>query len=398
MKHFGERIVEAALSISGGITTVIIALMIVFLFREGLGFFHHSTLEEGYVLCLNEANPVETLTSIQIKQIFDGDLTQWSEVAGGDDEAIVPFRFEEIFDRYPEEALGDDYEHLPEKLAEVIAATPGILAFLPSMYVAPPAKQMNGGKLHPSDFFAGREWSPAATPAPQFGWMPLLMGTLWVSFFAILIALPLGLGVAVYLSELAGEGTRRFLKPAIELLAGIPSVVYGFFGLVVLVPFVQRALDLPVGETAFAGSLVLAIMTLPTIITLAEDAMRNTPQAMREASLGLGANQWQTICRVVIPSSVSGISAAVVLGIGRAVGETMAVLMVTGNAAVIPHSLFEPVRTIPATIAAELGEAAAGSAHYQSLFLLGCMLFALTMLISITAEMISKNPPKGIGQ
>ncbi len=184
---------------------------------------------------------------------------------------------------------------------------------------------------------------------------------------------------------------RKILKPTIELLAGIPSVVYGFFGLVVLVPLIQKTFGLAVGETALAGSLILAIMALPTIITVAEDAMRGTPRAMREASLALGATHWQTIYRVVIPYAGSGISAAVVLGIGRAIGETMAVLMVTGNAAVMPRSLFEPVRTIPATIAAELGEAPAGGAHYQSLFMLGCILFIITMIISITAEMISKR-------
>jgi phosphate transport system permease protein len=181
------------------------------------------------------------------------------------------------------------------------------------------------------------------------------------------------------------------LKPTIELLAGIPSVVYGFFGLVALVPLIQNTLHLPVGETALAGSLILAIMALPTIITIAEDAMRNTPKSMREASLALGATHWQTIYRVVIPYARSGISAAVVLGVGRAVGETMAVMMVTGNAAVMPRSLFESVRTIPATIAAELGEAPSGGTHYQSLFLLGCILFAITMIISVTAEMISKK-------
>ena len=226
-------------------------------------------------------------------------------------------------------------------------------------------------KITPPAFFCGKQWILTATPAPQFGTLPLILGTLLVSFVAILIALPLGLGVAIYMSELASNRMRSFLKPTIELLAGIPSVVYGFFGLVVLVPPIQKVFNLPVGETAFAGSIVLAIMALPTIITVAEDAMRNTTRAMREASLALGATHWQTIYRVIIPYAGSGISAAVVLGIGRAIGETMAVLMVTGNAAVMPHSLFEPVRTIPATIAAELGEAPAGGPHYQALFLLG---------------------------
>ena len=173
--------------------------------------------------------------------------------------------------------------------------------------------------------------------------------------------------------------------------------MYGFFGLVVLVPIVQQSFGLDVGETALAGSLILAIMALPTIITVAEDAMSNTPRAMREASLALGASHWQTIYKVVIPYSASGISASVVLGIGRAIGETMAVLMVTGNAAVITLSLFDSVRTIPATIAAELGEAPAGGAHYQALFMLGCILFILTMIMSIVSEVISKRQPnKGV--
>jgi len=286
---------------------------------------------------------------------------------------------------------------MPAKLGEVVASSPNIIAFLPEEYLprdADGVRVLRSGQITAGDFFGGQEWIPTATPAPQFGVLPLILGTLWVSIVAILIALPLGLGVAIYLSELAGERMRKFLKPTIELLAGIPSVVYGFFGLVVLVPLVQKAFGLPVGETGFTGSVVLAIMALPTIITVAEDAMRTTPRAMREASLALGATHWQTIYKVIVPFAKSGISAAVVLGIGRAIGETMAVLMVTGNAAVMPSSLFEPLRTIPATIAAELGEAPSGGAHYQALFMLGCILFVITLIISITAEAVSKHRHK----
>ena len=245
--------------------------------------------------------------------------------------------------------------------------------------------------IRPGDFFGGKEWYPTATPAAQYGLLPLILGTLWVSLGAILLSLPFGIAVSVYLAEIATMRVRNFLKPVIELLAGIPSVVYGFFGLVVIVPFLQQTFQLPVGETALAGSVVLAIMALPTIITVAEDAMRNVPRAMKEASLALGATHWQTIYRVIIPYAKSGITSAAVLGIGRAIGETMAVLMVTGNAAVIPHTLLEPVRTIPATIAAELGEASAGSPHYQALFALGSILFLITMIISISIEFIGKK-------
>jgi phosphate transport system permease protein len=398
-RRIAERIIQGLLTLSGGITSFAILLIVIFLFREGVGLFRNPEIEKGYALCIHASNPVERLHTKQIKLIFDSDITGWQEV-GGKEEEIMLFRFDEIFSFYSEEELGENYELLPQKLGEVIAQNPGIIAFLPENYL--PAgnkavKVLPSGTISPADFFGGREWMPAATPAPQFGALPLILGTLWVSIFAILIALPLGLGVAIYLSELADERIRKWLKPTVELLAGIPSVVYGFFGLAVLVPLIQRTLRLPVGETALAGSLILAIMALPTIITLAEDAMRNTPKAMREASLGLGATHWQTIYRVIVPYAASGITAAVVLGIGRAIGETMAVMMITGNAAVMPRSLFESVRTIPATIAAELGEAPAGGMHYRALFLLGCILFVITMVISIVSEIISKRQPnKGL--
>jgi phosphate transport system permease protein len=371
---------------------MIIVLMVIFLFKEGSGLFETEAVESGYGVWVHSSNPVERLSPVEIKRIFDGDITSWQEVGGKGE--IRTFRFEEIFTIYSEEELGgESYDLLPEKLTEIIEKDRHIIAFLPERYMGKDAriKPLEVGKIGLLDFFGGKEWIPTATPSPLFGVLPLITGTLWVSLFAILIALPFGLGVAIYLSELAEERTRKILKPAIELLAGIPSVVYGFFGLVALVPLIQKTLDLPVGETALAGALVLAIMALPTIITIGEDALRNVPNIMRESSLALGATRWQTIYRVILPCAASGIMAAVVLGIGRAVGETMAVLMVTGNAAVIPHSLFQSVRTIPATIAAELGEAPSAGAHYQALFMLGCILFLLTMLISVLAELITKR-------
>ncbi|MDR1339604.1 MAG: phosphate ABC transporter permease subunit PstC [Prevotellaceae bacterium] len=393
-RRISERTVQGIFTLSGSITSITILLIVVFLFREGMGLFRSPEIEKGYALCVHASNPVERLSPKSVKAVFDSEITNWN-AAGGDDREIMLFRFDEIFSLYSEEELGgENYSLLPQKLGEVIGQNPGIIAFLPEDYLPREnvaVKVLPVENISPVDFFGGSEWMPTVTPAPQFGVFPLIMGTLWVSIFAILIALLPGLGVAIYMSELAGERVRKLLKPTIELLAGIPSVVYGFFGLVTLVPLIQNTLHLPVGETALAGSLILAIMALPTIITIAEDAMRNTPKSMREASLALGATHWQTIYKVIIPYAASGISAAVVLGIGRAIGETMAVMMVTGNAAVTPHSLFESVRTIPATIAAELGEAPSGGTHYQSLFLLGCILFAITMVISVSAEIISRK-------
>lgn len=392
MKQWIEKIAEGALRLSGGTTSLVILLIILFLFKEGGGLFNSPEVEEGYVLALNETNPVDRLSPEQIMAVFDEEITNWKEV-GGRDETILVFRFSDLTRYYAEEELGDEFQYVPEKINELVKKERGIVAFFPDQYRSADfqGKIISGAKIKPSEFFAGTQWYPTSAPAPIFGLVPLLLGTLLVSFGAIALSLPFGLAVAVYMAEIANWKTRNFLKPVIELLAGIPSVVYGFFGLVVIVPLIQKGLHLPVGETAFAGSVVLAIMALPTIITVAEDAMRTTPRAMKEASLALGATQWQTIYKVVIPYAVSGITSAVVLGIGRAIGETMAVLMVTGNAAVIPTSFFEPVRTIPATIAAELGEAPAGGAHYEALFLLGSVLFLITLALSVAVEYISSK-------
>ncbi|MDD3322490.1 MAG: phosphate ABC transporter permease subunit PstC [Paludibacter sp.] len=392
MKRFFEKLVEGTLLISGSITSITILLIILFLFKEAGGLFNAPVIEEGYVLGMNKGNPVKKLNAYQIKQIFDAEITNWNEV-GGKDEPIEVVRLSDLTNYYSESELGADFEFIPEKASELTANHPGIILFLPKEYVA---KNFQGTLLdhetiRPGDFFGGKEWYPTSTPAAQYGLLPLLLGTIWVSLGAILLSLPFGIAVSVYLAEISTLRVRNLLKPVIELLAGIPSVVYGFFGLVVIVPFLQETFHLPVGETALAGSVVLAIMALPTIITVAEDAMRNVPRAMKEASLALGATHWQTIYRVIIPYAKSGITSAAVLGIGRAIGETMAVLMVTGNAAVIPHTLLEPVRTIPATIAAELGEASAGSPHYQALFALGSILFLITMIISISIEFIGKK-------
>ncbi len=390
MKKWIDRIARQIFTLSGFVTSVVILLIIGFLFSEGAGLFRQPIVEEGYVLALNKSNDVERLSAEQIKQLFDEDITNWKEV-GGSDMPVSVFRLEDLDRLYSEAELGSEYEHAGEKIAEQVRKTPGIIAFVPKMLVEgfDDLHLIPDHTIPVKDVLLGTEWFPTATPSPIFGIVPLLSGTLWVSFFAILIALPFGLAISIYLAEVAPPSVSKVLKPIIELLNGIPSVVYGFFGLAVIVPLLQQTFDLPVGESGLAGSLVLALMALPTIITVAEDAMRNCPRTMREASLALGATQWQTIYKVVVPYSISGITSGVVLGIGRAIGETMAVLMVTGNAAVIPTSILEPLRTIPATIAAELGEAPAGGAHYQALFLLGVLLFFITLIINSCVEIVS---------
>lgn len=395
MKRFFEKIVEGILTCSGFVTSITILLIVLFLFTEAFGLFSSKVIEEGYVLALNKDNKVSQLSPAQIRDVFDEEITNWNQL-GGENLSIRVFRLEDITHYYTEEELGDTYQYAGACITALIEKTPGMIAFVPQQFITEPEQVhfIKDNTISVKDVFAGAEWFPTATPAPLFGFLPLIAGTLWVSFFAILIALPFGLSVSIYMAEIANAKVRSWLKPVIELLSGIPSVVYGFFGLIVIVPLIQKVFDLPVGESGLAGSVVLAIMALPTIITVTEDAMRNCPRAMREASLALGASQWQTTYKVVIPYSISGITSGVVLGIGRAIGETMAVLMVTGNAAVIPTTILEPLRTIPATIAAELGEAPAGGPHYQALFLLGVVLFFITLIINFSVEYISSKGAK----
>lgn len=398
MKKIVERFVKGLLMVSGTVSTLTVLLIIFFLFKEGLGLFGKSPTEEGFTVAVNRENPVSALSADQIKNIFDQNITNWNEV-GGNSDSIILFRMDDLFSYYTEEELAGidtNMALLASKIDEVISREKGIIAFVSSKEIPanPNSKLITIEGVGLFSFLSGKEWFPTAQPVAQFGVFPLLMGTLWVSILAILIALPFGLATAVYMAEIASPNVRSLLKPVIELLAGIPSVVYGFFGLIVIVPMVQQAFDLPVGETGLTGSIVLAVMALPTIITVAEDAIRRTPRSVKEASLALGASHWQTIYRIIVPYASSGITAAIVLGIGRAIGETMAVLMVTGNAAVVPHSILEPMRTIPATIAAELGEAAKGSLHYDALFALGCILFLITLAVNITVELISKKRSK----
>jgi len=395
-KKILERFIEGLLMISSAVTSLTVLLIVVFLFKEGVSLFGKKSLEEGYVLAVNKSNTVNNLSAEQIKNIFDQKIKNWNEV-GGNNVPILLFRTEDIAKYYGEDQIGKNFENLSGCISKVTDSLSGIIAFFPKKYLD---KNFKGRLLETenitiSEFLNGKEWFPTAQPAAQLGIMPLILGTLWVSLGAILLALPLGLATAIYMSEIASDTVRRFMKPLIELLSGIPSVVYGFFGLVIIVPLIQKIFNLPVGETALSGSIILGIMALPTIITISEDAMRNTPRAMKEASLALGATKWQTIYKVIIPYSASGISAGAILGIGRAIGETMAVLMVTGNAAVIPHTILEPVRTIPATIAAELGEAANGGVHYKALFALGCVLFVITLLINLSVEFVSSRNKYG---
>jgi len=238
-----------------------------------------------------------------------------------------------------------------------------------------------------ADLLGGR-WYPIED---YFGLVPIVLGSLLVTLGATVIAVPLGVATAVFIAEVAPRSVREVLKPFIEVLAGLPSVMLGFLGIVALAPEMYRRFNLPTGLTAFTGALLLGWIAIPTIVTVAEDALDAVPRAYRDGALALGASRWQTIWRVTLPAARGGVLTAVMLGIGRAFGETMAVMMVTGNAAVIPRSwgaLFQPVRTMTATIAAEMGEVASGSAHYHVLFLVGILLFVISLAVNLVGASV----------
>jgi phosphate transport system permease protein len=211
----------------------------------------------------------------------------------------------------------------------------------------------------------------------------------------MLIAVPFGIGAAVFVSEFCSRRVKESLKVVIELLAAIPSVVWGFIGISVMNPLIQDVFHVPIGLNVLNGALLLALMSVPIMVSIGEDALKAVPDSFREAAIALGATRWQVVYKVLLPAAKNGLLAAVLLGVGRAVGETMAVLMATGHAINIPHSVFDPVRTLTATIAAELGEASVGSAHYQVLFLVGILLFSITFVVNLSADLIVKGVKKG---
>lgn len=241
----------------------------------------------------------------------------------------------------------------------------------------------------PLSSLLGTTWYPIES---YFGLWPLILGSILVTVGALVVAVPFGIGTAVFISEIAPPWAKEIMKPLVEILAGLPSVVLGFLGILVVAPFLRRFLDLPTGLTALAGALLLGGITIPTIVSISEDALNTVPRSYREAALALGATRWQVIWGITLPAARSGVLMAIMLGIGRTMGETMTVMMVTGNAPVMPLSLraiFMPVRTMTATIASEMGEVANGSPHYHVLFFIGILLFIISLAVNIMASMVS---------
>ncbi len=258
----------------------------------------------------------------------------------------------------------------------------GIFAFL--FITAVPAFR----EINIVEFFTSKDWNPTSPVQEKYGIVSMIASTFMVTLGALVIAVPIGIGVAAYLSDVAHWKVREIVKPVVEILAGIPSVVIGFLGIVLFGPVIAKVFGTSHGLNALNGSILLAIMALPTIISISEDSLMAVPRAYSEASLSLGASRWQTLMRVKIPAALSGIIAGVMLGMGRAIGETMTVLMATGNAPAFPKGLLHSVRTLTATIAIELGEVPYYTAHYYALFAIGLVLFIITFIVNLISELV----------
>lgn len=246
------------------------------------------------------------------------------------------------------------------------------------------------GHVSVPEFLFGKAWYPTHGDA-EFGIATLIVGSLVVTIGALIIAIPLGLGSAVFVSEIAPPWLREICKPMIELLAGIPSVVYGLFGMAFLAPLIRQAFNLDSGFNIFTASIILGLMVLPIISSMCEDALRSIPKALREASFALGANKWETITKVLVPAAKTGVLGAILMGFGRAVGETMVVLMIAGGSAQMPSSIFSSVRPMTSAISAEMGETVFRDLHFQSLFAIGIVLFIITFGFSLMAELLGRK-------
>ncbi len=246
-------------------------------------------------------------------------------------------------------------------------------------------------RLNLVEFFTSTTWRPASDVRPVYGTLALLVGSVSVTALAMLLAVPFGLGAAVYVSEFCTGRVKETLKILIELLSAIPSVVWGFIGYMVLGPIIMQVTGAPLGVNLLNGGIILALMSVPVIVSVGEDALKAVPDSYREAALSLGATRWEIVYRVLFPAAKNGLLAAVLLGVGRAIGETMAVLMATGHAVQIPHGLLDPIRTLTATIAAELGETVSGDDHYRVLFVIGVVLFVVTFVVNLTADLVVKG-------
>ena len=392
-----------ALSITAIATLAGIAF---FLFKEAVPTFtkQYATSIYTYVPVVNRDNQIwkKSINRDKLRAVFSGEITNWQKL-GGEDKKILVVSYSETTPegrKWVEKLLKGGslapnaikVETAREMQRAIIRNKENAIGFMDREEIGRGIKEFSlTTRVGLFEFLFGKSWYPPPNEPPSFQILPILLASIIVTFVAAVIAIPLGVGCAIYMSEIAHPKTNEILKPVIELFAALPSVVIGFFGMVVVAPFLQKHFDIPNGLNLTNASILLAFMAVPTIASVSEDALRAVPQSLKEASYAVAATKWETTWRVVVPAALSGISAAVILGLARSIGETMVVLMVAGGAAMIPTGLFDPVRPMTAAIAAEMGEAPRDGMHYHALFAIGVTLFIMTFCFNLLADFISKR-------
>lgn len=401
-----ENLIKIIFLISSVTAIATLAGIAFFLFKEAFLTFltPHSTSIRALVPVVHRENQIwkKSINREKLKGVYTGKLTDWKEL-GGEEGKILVISYSETTTEGKkwldgllgvEEILVSDAIKVESarEMTRAIARNKNAIGYLDREDIARTTKEFKLVKhVGALEFLFGKEWYPPPNDPPSFQIFPILFASIIVTFFAAVIAVPLGVGSAIYMSEIAHTKTNEILKPVIELFAALPSVIIGFFGMVIVAPFLQKQFDIPNGLNLTNASILLAFMAVPTIASVSEDALRAVPQSLKEASYALGATKWETTWRVTVPAALSGISSAVILGLARSMGETMVVLMVAGGAAMIPEGLFDPVRPMTAAIAAEMGEAPRGGMHYHALFAVGVTLFILTFCFNLLADFISKR-------
>jgi phosphate transport system permease protein len=368
-----EKAVQIIFTVAGFACLITMALIVLFLIKEGFGIAFRSEIQEMSI-------SIGSGNAVVLDFEFEKGKGPVEYLAYGEDPDIIDF-------------IGGDQQRINEVKLEIQQAFNRVRGGAdnprPALSVAH-REETHFLPSNISDFLLGRFWYPTHEQ-PEFGILPLILGSLAVTLLSAMLAVPLGVGSALYLAVVAGDKTREIIKPLIELLSSLPSVVLGFIGIVVLAPLMQELLDVPTGLNILNASIMLALMAIPTITSISEDALHSVPRELEEASLALGATRWETLTRVQIPGALSGMGAATILGMSRAMGETMVVLMVAGGAAQIPNSIFDSVRPLPSTIAAEMGGTPVGSDHYFALFAIGIVLFAITLGFNLLAAYVSNR-------
>lgn len=410
-KKLAEGVFQGIVLVAALASILFLFAIIISIFYQGAPVFA-KVGKHNVEIIVHKDNPVTTVSRKTIQKIYTGEINNWKEIGGNDAPITVYSR--------PVDA-GSFYTTFSEKIFKIskplredalfaendiemktaITGDPNAIGCvnLPDSKALWENLKKEVGTVTIREFniFFGvigflthTGWHPTHGPK-EFGILTLISGSFFITLITLIIALPLGLGTAIYISEIANSKVKEILKPFVELLAGIPSVIYGLFGMAFLGPVVRETFGVSTGLNILTSSIILSIMVVPIISSISEDAINSVPKNLREASLGVGANEWETIMNVVVPAAKSGIVSSVILGFGRAIGETMVLVMVAGGSAQLPKSIFSPVRPMTAAIAAEMGEAAANGSHFQALFAIGIVLFIITFGSNMITEMVRSN-------